>query len=224
MLLDCAERYYGNSKLMENVAGCMKAAGCTEISAIIITHLHHDHYGGIESLQRAHGPGIPVYKSVENEPGKIVRALEKRGQLHFFVRPNGEPRFHAKREGFQTFDQASKAKAEQGGGDGAATQQQQQQQHDEESEEEARWPFELPEGEESNLDWLLVSNFSLRLSLLFTSFVLLSHSSLLFFVSGRRVRFFQGRHRKVPPHLRLRLRVPHFHAAPQRRHLPLGQS
>ena len=66
-------------------------------------------------------------------------------QLKFFVKANGEPRFHAKREGFRSFDQAKEAKAEEAK---AAEEAQ------EESPEEAGWPFELPEGDEANLDWL----------------------------------------------------------------------
>ena len=50
---------------------------------IIVTHLHSDHYGGVERLQEIYGPNIPVAMSNKNIYYKIntIEELEKRGMI-----------------------------------------------------------------------------------------------------------------------------------------------
>ena len=85
--MDCGERHYGNKKFMANLAACMEAEGCNAIAGIIITHLHHDHYGGVDNLQEVYGPGIPIYKAAVDYSNHWVtlEALKKKKLLHVFL-------------------------------------------------------------------------------------------------------------------------------------------
>eukprot|EP01048_Picozoa_sp_COSAG05_P011264 COSAG05_NODE_1051_length_6031_cov_8.987190_2_plen_217_part_00 len=42
----------------------MASCGCTGIEQIVITHWHHDHLGGVPSVQEKFGPDIPVRKYI----------------------------------------------------------------------------------------------------------------------------------------------------------------
>jgi len=84
---------------MRNLEECMSAVGCESICGIVITHLHHDHYGGVESIQQKYGPGIPVYKSAieHNTAWATLDGLKSRGLLSLFLDDAGEPKFHPKK-------------------------------------------------------------------------------------------------------------------------------
>ena len=99
ILVDCAEQYLGNDEFMRNLDTAMKMTGTESLCAIVITHLHHDHYGGVYSVQKKYGPGIPVYKSeVPDHWWDTLNAIRKRNLLHRFVRSNGTLKFHPKRD------------------------------------------------------------------------------------------------------------------------------
>ena len=105
ILVDCAEQYLGNEEFMRNLSSAMNKTGTKSLCAIIITHLHHDHYGGIYSVQKQYGPGIPVYKSdVPDHWWDTLNGIRKRGLLHRFVREDGTLRFHPKRDLTQSGD------------------------------------------------------------------------------------------------------------------------
>lgn len=90
ILVDCAEKYLGNSEFLRNLDVAMKITGATKICAVVITHLHHDHYGGIYSIQKIYGPGIPVYKSdVPDYWWDSLNGIRNRNLLHYFVRADG---------------------------------------------------------------------------------------------------------------------------------------
>ena len=103
-LVDCGERYVGTTTLIRNLRNCMNALGCEEIAGIIVTHLHHDHFGGIYAVQEAFGPDIPVWKShVPDHWFRTYREIERRGLLKRFLREeDGELIFHPKRDLFAT--------------------------------------------------------------------------------------------------------------------------
>ena len=59
ILVDAGE---GRADYLETLEQAMAACGCTSLSQIIVTHWHHDHLGGVPSVQGRFGPGIPVRK------------------------------------------------------------------------------------------------------------------------------------------------------------------
>ncbi len=52
----------GEPGYLDTLAEAMDHCGCTGIEQIIITHWHHDHLGGVPSVQERFGPDIPVRK------------------------------------------------------------------------------------------------------------------------------------------------------------------
>ena len=83
---------------MKNLEKCMAAVGCKSLSGIVITHLHHDHYGGIDSLQDKYGPNIPVYKSAVKESNwELLAELKRRDLLHIFLDEGGNAKFNPKK-------------------------------------------------------------------------------------------------------------------------------
>lgn len=100
----------------------MRATGCKTLEGIVITHLHHDHFGGVEKLQEIYGP-IPVYEAPSpsfQRSVQLIHGLIERNQLRYFLRlkdvlgpfnpvpekhdrnidylQRGEPRFDFKRD------------------------------------------------------------------------------------------------------------------------------
>lgn len=52
----------GEPAYLDTLAEAMDRCGCTGIEQIVITHWHHDHLGGVPSVQERFGPNIPVRK------------------------------------------------------------------------------------------------------------------------------------------------------------------
>jgi glyoxylase-like metal-dependent hydrolase (beta-lactamase superfamily II) len=61
VLLDAGD---GRSAYVDNLRAAMQHVGCTELCAIIVTHWHHDHLGGVPSVQASLGRPAPVLKVV----------------------------------------------------------------------------------------------------------------------------------------------------------------
>jgi ribonuclease/clavin/mitogillin len=65
VLLDAGE---GCAAYVDNLRAAMESVGCSEVCAIIITHWHHDHLGGVPSVQVMLSRPAPVLKVVLREP------------------------------------------------------------------------------------------------------------------------------------------------------------
>jgi len=88
LLVDAADKHIGREAFHRNLADAMEAVGCTGLSGIVVTHMHSDHYGGVEALQKLYGP-VPVYMSAisilsPSMPKSFVE-IEERGYLGAFV-------------------------------------------------------------------------------------------------------------------------------------------
>ena len=57
ILVDTGE---GLDEYLPVLEEAMEKSGCEGIQEILITHYHHDHVGGIDSIQRRFGPGLKV--------------------------------------------------------------------------------------------------------------------------------------------------------------------
>eukprot|EP01047_Picozoa_sp_COSAG01_P076582 COSAG01_NODE_13496_length_1577_cov_11.987145_1_plen_178_part_00 len=70
ILVDSGE---GRADYLGALEQAMAACGCAAIEQIVITHWHHDHLGGVPSIQERFGPGIPVRKYMPEEgPGPLT--------------------------------------------------------------------------------------------------------------------------------------------------------
>lgn len=52
------------SPIYLHMQGVMKEVGCETLDAILLTHWHADHVGGVEDIRKTLGGVIPVYKRV----------------------------------------------------------------------------------------------------------------------------------------------------------------
>lgn len=59
ILVDAGERDRGLHEFMRILEDSLKNLGCTGLEAILVTHLHGDHFGGCDALLEKYGP-IPV--------------------------------------------------------------------------------------------------------------------------------------------------------------------
>eukprot|EP01046_Picozoa_sp_COSAG06_P038950 COSAG06_NODE_4549_length_4156_cov_5.190781_2_plen_579_part_00 len=74
LLIDTGE-HQQREEFLANLKDAMARVGCEGLSAILITHMHGDHTGGIDTLQKEFGPGIPVLKGPA--PKHHVRSMEQ---------------------------------------------------------------------------------------------------------------------------------------------------
>ena len=62
LLIDTGEDGPSREKMLGYLEEAMEAEGVETIQEIIVTHMHHDHFGGVAAIQQRFGPGIPVAK------------------------------------------------------------------------------------------------------------------------------------------------------------------
>ena len=55
ILIDTGEAGANCEKMLPNLAEAMQATGCTGLDMIILTHMHHDHFGGVDGVQKRFG-------------------------------------------------------------------------------------------------------------------------------------------------------------------------
>eukprot|EP01052_Picozoa_sp_SAG31_P028086 SAG31_NODE_2681_length_5262_cov_5.705791_3_plen_120_part_00 len=80
ILIDTGEDSANTDKMIYHLDEAMKATGCVGLELIIITHMHHDHFGGVEKVAARFGPGIPVAKlEPPSHSFETIRQLQVRG-------------------------------------------------------------------------------------------------------------------------------------------------
>lgn len=94
VLIDTGEKTVGHEKFIETLKQCMAANGIEGLQEILITHWHHDHYGGIPGLLTEFGDNIPIRK-LPNPPQywTTVDNLMKRGLIPYLEHPDGTLRY-----------------------------------------------------------------------------------------------------------------------------------
>mmetsp|Transcript_162656 Transcript_162656/g.521513 ORF Transcript_162656/g.521513 Transcript_162656/m.521513 type:complete len:408 (+) Transcript_162656:461-1684(+) len=95
LLIDAGEKFYGGARFMENLERCMEEHGVEGLSGILITHMHFDHYGNIDRLQKKYGL-VPVYThdTTPEDQFALLREIRTRGVEHHFLSEVGEPVFN----------------------------------------------------------------------------------------------------------------------------------
>ena len=66
-LVDCGEGRPGYAEL---VLAAMREVGCERLKAVVCTHWHPDHVGGLAALRRALGERTPAYKRIRRREGE----------------------------------------------------------------------------------------------------------------------------------------------------------
>ena len=62
----------------------MEELGVEGLDGIVITHMHHDHYGNVGRLQDKYGP-VPVYsRELSHRTSPLLSELRRRGQIQHF--------------------------------------------------------------------------------------------------------------------------------------------
>ena len=81
LLIDAAESSVGLHAFLQALSEAMTATGCLGLDGVIITHAHHDHYGGLEAVQERWGPNLPVYTREEplQRAQRFLTTLEEKG-------------------------------------------------------------------------------------------------------------------------------------------------
>lgn len=94
ILIDTGEREFGAAEFLETLQKCMDANGIEELQEILITHWHHDHYGGIPGLLEKFGENIPIRKLPNPDSyWSTMRNLIARGLTPYLEHEDGTPRF-----------------------------------------------------------------------------------------------------------------------------------
>ncbi|CAM9564188.1 unnamed protein product, partial [Hapterophycus canaliculatus] len=83
ILIDTGE---GVDGFIEHLLDVMRETGCQKLDAILLTHWHADHVGGVNDIQRALGGNIPVFKRPSPCPEAFQYSSVEDGQL---FRANG---------------------------------------------------------------------------------------------------------------------------------------
>ena len=82
VLIDCGEGRRGYADLLK---GAMREAGVTRIAAVLCTHWHPDHVGGLASVRRALGENVPAYKVIRKDKGEHALSERTKGSVRAYV-------------------------------------------------------------------------------------------------------------------------------------------
>ncbi|CAE7559267.1 Lactb2 [Symbiodinium natans] len=94
ILVDTGEQHFGADAFMNNLSRCLAELGVEGLDGIVITHMHHDHYGNVGRLQEKYGP-IPVYsREFSSASFALISELRKRDQLKYLQGFDGRPRYN----------------------------------------------------------------------------------------------------------------------------------
>ena len=96
LLIDTGEQHFGSDAFMNVLNSCMEDLGVEGLDGIVITHMHHDHYGNVGRLQEKYGP-TPVYsRELSHRTFPLLSELRRRGQIQHFLTLDGKPRYNPK--------------------------------------------------------------------------------------------------------------------------------
>jgi len=93
VLIDAGEFECGD-KFLPIFEKVMTEIGCEGLQEILVTHMHHDHFGCISQLQDLYGPGIPVGKFPSRDNTfTTMDNLMKHDIIKYLEDENGEPKW-----------------------------------------------------------------------------------------------------------------------------------
>jgi glyoxylase-like metal-dependent hydrolase (beta-lactamase superfamily II) len=97
LLIDTGEDGRSHDKFMAALDECMVANGIEGLQEILITHMHHDHYGGVPGLLKRYGADTPVAKIPNPQHYfSTMEAVRERGLIPFLEHEDGTPRYRPK--------------------------------------------------------------------------------------------------------------------------------
>eukprot|EP00942_MAST-04A_sp_MAST-4A-sp1_P001860 g1860.t1 len=84
ILVDPGETGYGTKEFLNSLQKCITDEKVTTIQLVLLTHMHSDHYGNINHIQRIYGPNIPVAIMPQGiQPVTTMENLRKRGLIPY---------------------------------------------------------------------------------------------------------------------------------------------
>lgn len=101
LLIDTGEGpiFQRKDPFLPNLEEVMREVGFNGIQAIIITHGHHDHYGGIDTILDRFGSDIPVFKKAGLPNGSLLwTRVQEKNLDHIFVK-EGVIKFNPRESG-----------------------------------------------------------------------------------------------------------------------------
>jgi glyoxylase-like metal-dependent hydrolase (beta-lactamase superfamily II) len=111
ILIDTGEWGRGQPEFLADLEKCMSEVGCTGLSMILITHMHGDHFGGVEGLQKKFGPvrvgmlPVPDHQlsifTIKNIKSRGLEEVVKNGPKQDFSRPGGPKSWEQLRQAWE---------------------------------------------------------------------------------------------------------------------------
>lgn len=99
ILIDTGEWGRGQPEFLADLSKCMSEVGCTGLQMILITHMHGDHFGGVEGLQEKFGPcpvgmlPVPEYQislfTIKNIKSRGLEEVIQNGPKLDYSKPGG---------------------------------------------------------------------------------------------------------------------------------------